>query len=374
MFLYFLRWLREHTDLRFEVVLLDGGPLVPEFEAVARVRDLGALRDGALSQRLDGIGSGRLGSRLRSLQARWMLRDLRRVRTVYGNSVTSLYALRVLGRPPDRVVVAHFHELEGGLRMAVPEADLAAFLAAPDEFVAASELVRRNLIDNYGVDPDHVTRHYEFIDVAALDTGDHAEAAARIRAELGIPDDAWVVGAVGATEWRKGPDLFVLLGTALRHLDAPRPIHLVWVGADPDASGTHWLHHDIEGAGLEATVHVVGPQAEPAPWFDLFDLLVLTSREDPFPLVCLEASLMGAPMVSFDNTGMVEFAGDGERGVIIPYLDVEAMAEAVVDLLSDEPRRTAMAERAGERVRAEHDIPVAAPKLWADLDRWRHRA
>ena len=62
------------------------------------------------------------------------------------------------------------------------------------------------------------------------------------------------------------------------------------------------------------------------------DLLALTSREDPCPLVNMEAMESGLPVVAFDGAGGApEVLGDA--GVCVPYLDVAAMAAAVRELL-----------------------------------------
>ncbi|HYF45475.1 MAG TPA: glycosyltransferase [Acidimicrobiales bacterium] len=371
--LYFLRWLREHTDLTFEVVLVDGGPLVDDFRALAPTRVLAELRDHAVSRALGRAGLSRLAATARSVQARVLLRRLRKVRTVYCNSISSVQVLRMLGRAPGRVVISHIHEMEGAFRTLGPV--LRDFLLAEtDHFIAVSDLVRTMLTDTFGVDPARVSRHYEFIDVAGfLASRPEHERVEDLRKECGIPEDAWVIGAVGVTQWRKGPDLFLLLAQILARRPAEREVHLVWVGADPNEAETMWLRHDIELGGLADRVHLRGVDDRPARWFALFDVFVLTSREDPFPLVCLESSLAGTPIVCFDNTGMVEFADDGRCGVVVSYLDIEAMADEVLALLADPERRRAIADRAAAKVRADHDIPSSAAALHAELEAHRAR-
>lgn len=368
MLLYFLRWLREHTDLSFEVLLLDGGPLVDDFAAVAPVIVLSDLRDHWSSRALRAIGLHGVASQLRSVQARWRCAHLRSASTVYCNSVPSLRVLRLLGRRP-RTVVAHVHEMHGALGMPGTEGDRNLLQTRADHVVAASDLVARYLVTEHGIDPDKIVRHYEFIDVRAF--LDQVPAApVDVRGHLGLPEDAAVVGAAGVTEARKGPELFLQLALALRRRGGGRPVHLVWVGSTPDTHETRWILHDLEKAGLGDVVHFVGLQVHPASWFAQFDVFVLTSREDPFPLVCLESSLLATPIVCFDNTGMAEFAGDDERGFVVPYLDVEAMADRVEALLADPAARAAVGERASARVRSAHDVSSGAPALWADLEGW----
>ena len=372
MFLYFLRWLREHTDLRFEIVLVEGGPLVDDFAAVAPTVVLADLREHPLSRALVAARLDRQAALVRGALARRRLAHLRSVGTVYCNSVVSLRMVHLLGAAP-RLVIAHVHELMGALGMPRSDADRRLLTETANWVVAASDLVRDYLVDEHGLDPTRVVRHYEFIEVDAF-LAKVPKTSTDLRAELGIPAGAAVVGAVGVTESRKGPDLFLSLAQSFRERDLGRPVHFVWVGAQPDTEETRWMRHDLDKAGLSDIVHVVGPQAVPAPWFQLFDVFTLTSREDPFPLVCLESSLLGTPIVCFDNTGMAEFAGDGECGFVVPYLDLKAMGDRVVALLEDDELRRSVGERAAAAVRDRFDVGAGAPALYADLERWRSGA
>lgn len=349
MLLYFLRWLREHTDLRFEIVLLKGGPILDDFAAVAPV----TTWDGAGAQ---GLSPGAHAAP-----------------TVYCNGVRSTLVLpHLAAHPTGRTVITHVHELEGGIQMSLPEmASLESMFRLTDHWVVASDLVGRNLIDRHGVDAASVARHYEFIDVAnfAPDPRPAVERSQLLEG-LGIPAEALVVGSMGTVEWRKGPDLFLALAVLLaKHPVAP--VHLVWVGADPARPETEWLGRDLERLGLGDRVHVVGIDDTPARWLASFDVFALTAREDPFPLVCLESSLLEVPIVCFDNTGMVEFADDGRYGYIVPYLDIEAMAEQIVGLLDDPGRRAEVGARAAAHVRSSFDVSVGAPRLHAELEGWR---
>jgi glycosyltransferase involved in cell wall biosynthesis len=68
---------------------------------------------------------------------------------------------------------------------------------------------------------------------------------------------------------------------------------------------------------------------------------------------------------------MAEFAGDGDCGFVIPYLDLEAMADRVMTLLTDAELAHAVGARAARRVREEFDYHHGAPALYADLEKWR---
>lgn len=56
----------------------------------------------------------------------------------------------------------------------------------------------------------------------------------------------------------------------------------------------------------------------------------MTSREDPFPLVCIEAGMLGIPINCYENaTGISEIIQDKSE-FIVPYINIESMAEKII--------------------------------------------
>ena len=80
------------------------------------------------------------------------------------------------------------------------------------------------------------------------------------------------------------------------------------------------------------------------------DLLVLASVAEAFGLVLAEALYLGTPVVATQVGGIPEIVDHGEDGLLVPPGDSEALAAAVVALLSDEPRRRALAGAGREKV------------------------
>lgn len=364
--LHFLRWLRANTSLDFEVLLLAGGPLVPEFAAVAPTRLVPALGSGHASYLEAGIkraGFPRLGDRLKVARAQRPLRDLRGFDVLYLNSSTSALALRILPEVPP-MVVSHIHELDSALRYWFPEHDRSVMLEATSWFVACAEAVSDSLIAGYGVPRERVSCHYEFIRPPVVTAGG-AEAH---RSALGIPEGSMVVGASGLRIWRKGPDLFVQMAAALVRARPDLDVHFVWLGAPGDEHIP--VESDVNKLGLTGRVHFVDELPDPADLFAAMDVMCLTSREDPYPLVMLEAASLGVPVVSFDNGGATEFAGPQDherRAAIVPYLDAEAMAAEVTALLDDDAERLALGSRGKQHVLHEHTVEVGSAALHAEL-------
>jgi glycosyltransferase involved in cell wall biosynthesis len=130
----------------------------------------------------------------------------------------------------------------------------------------------------------------------------------------------------------------------------PGDARLVVVGKDPDGTQHDRLRSLAGAAGVADRVDLLGavdgPELERL--YATSSALVLASRYEGFGLPVAEAMSRGTPAMA-DATSLPEVAGDG--GLVVPAQDPSAFADAFVALLTDEPRRLALAERALARGR-----------------------
>jgi glycosyltransferase involved in cell wall biosynthesis len=368
LLLSFLRWFKSVSDVPFEVMLRKGGELEGEFAAIAPVcllhPETAARRPLAwrVARKL-GLGGAFAAIHRAGVRRRLSRRGFR---VIYSSTLTNGEVLELLGGA-GCAVVTHVHELESWIRRAGAE-NLAQVKRHTTKYVAGSHAVKANLVENHGVAPAHVDVIHDFITVE----NPHAvsrRTRAEIRADLGIPPDAVVVGAMGTTDWRKGADLFVQLAVLVRKSAAGASVRFVWVGGDGPNGPRHLeLLQDVTTAGLAGYLHLVLPQTNPRDWFETFDVFTLTSREDPFPLVCLDAAALGRPVLCFDGAGGEKEFVEEDCGFVVPYIDVAAMAAKVVALAESPELRARLGAAASRKVRERHDISVAGPQLLAVID------
>jgi len=185
---------------------------------------------------------------------------------------------------------------------------------------------------------------------------DRESARRKVIAELGLPDDAFIVLGAGTIDLRKGVDVFVrvaasVLRAAPGGVDAG-PIHFVWLGdgdRSPHSPFSYFME-DAQRLGVAPNLHFPGARASPEPYFVASDVFLLPSRLDPFPCVVHEAMACSKPVVAFAGAGGAPEALADGAGVVVDYGDIEAMARAVCELAADTTARLALGERARARV------------------------
>lgn len=153
------------------------------------------------------------------------------------------------------------------------------------------------------------------------------------RAQLDLPADALVVGGIGRIDDQKGWDVLCRAMAVVRAA-VPGAVAVV-LGDGPGLA-------ELQVRGGDA-VRFVGYRERASSYLPAFDLLAVPSRYEAFGRVAAEAMLGGVPVVASAVDGLPEVVGDA--GVLVPPDRPEALAEAIVRLLSDPGERVAVAER-----------------------------
>lgn len=174
-----------------------------------------------------------------------------------------------------------------------------------------------------------------------------AEIAAK-RAEVGLPK-APIVGFVGRLVAEKG---LLELFAAAQQVRAQIPsVHFVFVGpvdTKPDA-----LTPDTAREyGIADVSHFLGMRRDMPELYSLMDVFVLPSHREGFPRAPMEAAAMRVPCVVTDIRGCRETVEHGRNGLLVPLGNTGALADAIVQLLTDREGARRMGEE-GRRMAAE---------------------
>jgi len=174
---------------------------------------------------------------------------------------------------------------------------------------------------------------------------DHLKQGQRgtLRAELGLPASAPLVGIVGRLVPIKAHGLFLDAASLVgeQHPEA----HFVIVG-----DGELWdeLYAEVAWRQLEPRVHFTGWRHDlPEVYADL-DVVVCCSRNEGTPVCLIEAGAAGKPVVGTSVGGVPDIISQGVNGFLVPSGDATALAGAVSGLLDDPDLAQALGE-AGSR-------------------------
>jgi hypothetical protein len=127
-----------------------------------------------------------------------------------------------------------------------------------------------------------------------------------------------------------------------------------------------YLAPEIQAAEATGRAYFPGFQADMVGFMNAADVFALTSREDPFPSVALEALASGIDVVAFAGTGgIADLLNDPTLGCVVPMSDTAAMADALCARL--EPLSEALRGARAAQAQARFAFGPYAAELLAEL-------
>ena len=324
--LHLARVFNETFGFSVDVVMLGEGRLRGEFERWATLHDL--------------AGVDPLGDRAR--QVARSLADAGIKMAIANTTVSGLFA-KTLNEAGLRVI-GLVHELPGVIEQNNLVEHARSLATCADRIVFPAEQVRRGFDGCVRIDAAKVSIRpqglYKLNRYAV--TGGRERAAQALRERLNISAQARVILCVGYADHRKGVDLFVEAGIQL--MRARPDVHFLWIGHF-DSSLEPQVRQAVDAAGMKRRFHFPGIDSETDLYYAGADIYALTSREDPFPSVVLEAFQVGMPVVGFAGAGGFTTLLEQGAGRIVAWGDAQDLALALGDLLDDRDAAAAMARK-----------------------------
>ncbi len=225
-----------------------------------------------------------------------------------------------------------------------------------DRTIAVSELSRDMLISNYHVPPERIVAIRNGMDVERFD--EDIDAAA-VRAELGLSSNHRVALLIGRFAARKGHNYAM---RAMRLAAARVPdLRMIFAG-DGELEGE--LRAEAAELGISDRVFFVGFRRDIPRLLAASDVLLLPSEDECLPLVILEAMSSRRPVIATDVGGISEAVDDGRTGILVSPRDVEGLADAMVDVLGDRERASAMGIEGRRKVEEEFSLEACAAAVF----------
>jgi glycosyltransferase involved in cell wall biosynthesis len=337
---------REHGA----VALLEDGPFAAALETrgvrVLRVDGGTALRQIKKTSMLPGVGALVAVVRM----GRAVARAAHSYDLLYANSPKSFLVAALAGAIARKPVVWHLRDILDqrhfsavNVRVMIAAANwravrvVANSRATADAFVAA------------GGNPSLVTVVHNGIDPAPFDA--LAPSTRReVRAELGVPADAFVAGCFSRLHPWKGQEVFL---DAVARMPG---VHALVVGGalfSGEAPYEAELRARTELPALAGRVHMLGARDDVPRLLAACDVVVHASvLAEPFGRVIVEAMLASRPVIATRTGGVPEVVTDGETGLLVPPGDARTLGEALEALRRDSARSATLARRGAVHARA----------------------
>jgi glycosyltransferase involved in cell wall biosynthesis/GT2 family glycosyltransferase len=297
--------MRRQFGLDVEIVVLDDGKLLGDYlaEASTTVAKTDAeLKSTFKRLRERGFRQAILNSTASSRAARWA-------------SEAGLDVVLLVHELPSIITE---------MRLAPAIADALPFV---ERYVFPADFVRRKFLAQFELELER-TRIRSQGSYRQLSFSETARRA--LRATMGIGRDDLMALGVGHADLRKGFDLFLQAWRCSERRGTGA--HFVWVGEINPILHVY-LSAEIETAVASGRFHAVPFTSQVGGYYSAADVFLLTSREDPFPTVVLEALQCAIPTIAFEGSGGIpEMLRRHGAGVIAPMADVEQAIDAFADL------------------------------------------
>jgi len=225
-----------------------------------------------------------------------------------------------------------------------------------NDFVIANSLATERYHQRYNLVPASRTRTvYCFVDERRFSQVSERERL-KIRRELRYEGNEFLLGVVGEVIPRKGQ---WYLAKALPELMRRIPeLRVLLVGRYHRSERYVQKMRQLQAsAGLHRKMRWLGRRSNVHEYMAAMDQVLVTSTEEPFGLVALEAQLAGKPVIATKIGGLPEIVQHEQSGLLIPARSPAAIVESVERLYQDRELASRLAasgrEQAGQRFSSE---------------------
>lgn len=216
--------------------------------------------------------------------------------------------------------------------LARPIGSLLSYSWIPQRLITVSDFVRRQLTAR-GIPSDHIG-----IVPPAVVLPDPLPPQ-KLRAELGLDEDAIVVGSIAVLRQPKGMDTLI---SAMVPLFRNNPaLQLVIVG---DGEMMPQLQQQVSDAQVQKQVRFMGNRNDVPELIGDFDIFALATHIEASGTAVAEAGAASVPVVVTDVGGVSEMLNPGQSGLLVPFGDTPALTRALETLIADPALRQQMGQ------------------------------
>lgn len=285
--------------------------------------------------------------------------DLRRylvenhIDIIHTHLINPDYVGRIVGRSLGIPVISTMHNVPQDYERevfyrALPERITARYLAT--HLIAVSERIRQMYIEHWGIFPHNIT---------TINNGVPMERFLSVPSGVPTrsPGQGPLITTIGRLTEQKAQH--VLLDAARKVLDKIPNVRFMIVG---QGKLEQQLKDQAQTLGIAEQVDFAGVRYDIPEILGNSDLFVLSSAWEGLPVSGIEAMAAARPVVLTDVGGVRDLVQQEVNGILVPPDNPGTLAQALIDLLEDEPRRLGMGEAGRAQVRKEFAIELFAKR------------
>lgn len=193
-----------------------------------------------------------------------------------------------------------------------------------DQIVCISEAEKLSALNAHICARKNLQVIFNGVDIQQYESGEHGVLH---RCELGIPEDAFVIGTVGRISPQKSPDIFIKATKEIK--EKIRNTHFIMVG---DGEQRKEIEEYAKRNGIANSLHITGWVNNPMSYVELFNVALLLSRWEGFGLALPEYMMAGKPIVATNVDAIPNIIKDRENGILVNMDDVDGICSAVLEI------------------------------------------
>ncbi|PQV63694.1 Glycosyltransferase involved in cell wall bisynthesis [Abditibacterium utsteinense] len=301
--------IQKEMGFETDFLLQADGPLKPEFLAMGEVfllnRENKSLRD-RIKNRIKNENSSII-SRLNYDEYSFIIAN-----TIIAGDL--LHEIRIFY---SGLILSYVHELNAIATSLATEEQIKYLIKSTNIFLSPCKNSKNYLMDSYKIAEDKIHVFPYFI-----------PEMPKVVVENETEKPNFTIGGCGSVDLRKGTDLFVQLAAIFKENYPEIPASFIWQGSYEHSLEYKLLLKDVNILGIEDSCSFRSHKQSSVEFYNSLDVFVLTSREDPYPLVVLESANLSVPAVCFHGSGGSPEFIEG-NGKVVKYLNLTEMAAAI---------------------------------------------
>lgn len=210
-----------------------------------------------------------------------------------------------------------------------------------DKIIAVGESIKKHLIDYFRIDEKRISVINNFVDPKTIRINRDLN---EIKNELKIGEGNYIIGFVGRFDFKeKGID--ILLKSSINIINEYKNVIFVFIG---DGSDKDYLCNETKN--FKDNFRIVETKTDIYNYMQIFDVFVLPSRIDPYPLVMLESAYLRIPFIGSNVDGIAEFVNDDFDGLLFEKENISELSVKTIFLIKNKTVAEKFANNAYKKV------------------------